>query len=157
MKILFALIALSLVIFAIMFGSLELERIKNSTLDESMIEVVNPEECDLQKRDCYFQIPNVGRFEFSIGPRPIEMNQKINLSLIVDDHNFEKVEVDFLGEEMNMGYNRPLLNRFDNKTYKGTSILPRCTTPKMTWQATVIIYTKDKTYGVPFKFLTVNK
>lgn len=72
-----------------------------------LIGVVEPG-CDLQKRACPATVPGDRHLEFSITPRP------------------EKVEVDFAGARMNMGYYRSKLAITTAGRYAGETSLPVC-------------------------------
>jgi hypothetical protein len=65
-----------------------------------------------------------------------------------------KVEVDFAGESMNMGYNRSELAATGPGRYASTISLPVCVSGGMTWVATVIIATGQQRITVPFRFDT---
>jgi len=64
----------------------------------------------------------------------------------------DKVEVDFAGTAMNMGFNRPQLKRLASGRYEGQTTLPVCVSGAMEWQATVIVTAGDKVIAVPFRF-----
>jgi hypothetical protein len=72
--------------------------------------------------------------------------------------NVRKVEVDFAGTEMRMGYNRSPLERqsgSDNR-FAGQASLPVCITGGMEWEVTVLVDTGKALVAVPFRFVTGN-
>jgi hypothetical protein len=107
--------------------------------------------CDLQRRACTATLPQ-GRMEFSITPRPIPFLQPLRVEVIVSGVEPRKVEVDFAGESMNMGYNRSELPATDPGRHAGEVSLPVCVSGGMTWVATVIIETDRQRIAVPYRF-----
>ena len=108
--------------------------------------------CDLQKRACAATWPQGGRLEFSITPRPIPLLQALRVEVTVSGVKPAKVEVDFAGESMNMGYNRGELAAVGPGRYAGETSLPVCVSGSMAWVATVIVEGDAKRIAVPFRF-----
>ena len=108
--------------------------------------------CDLQKRACVASLPDGGRLEFSITPRPIPFLQALRVEVAVTGPRPGKVEVDFSGASMNMGYNRSELAITTPGSYAGQASLPVCVSGSMAWVATVIVETDGKRISVPFRF-----
>ncbi|MDP1735197.1 MAG: hypothetical protein Q8L44_12645 [Sulfuritalea sp.] len=108
--------------------------------------------CDLQQRACSATLPNGGRIEFSITPRPIPFLQALRTEVTVSGIEASKVVVDFAGETMNMGYNRSELTASGSGHYSGETSLPVCVSGGMTWVATVIIETDRQRIAVPYRF-----
>ncbi len=107
--------------------------------------------CDLQRRACPATLPQ-GRMELSITPRPILFLQPLRVEVTVSGIEARKVEVDFAGESMNMGYNRSELTASGSGRYGGETSLPVCVSGGMTWVATVIIETDRQRIAVPYRF-----
>ena len=57
----------------------------------------------------------------------------------------DKVEIDFAGASMNMGYNRQALAPGASGHFAGEATLPVCVTGRMTWQATLMVETSRPT------------
>ncbi|MCX7167575.1 MAG: hypothetical protein NTV11_15045 [Rhodocyclales bacterium] len=110
--------------------------------------------CDLQRRACAAKLPDGGRLEFSITPRPIPLLQALRVEVTVTGVNPGKVEVDFAGASMNMGYNRSELPHTGSGRYAGEASLPVCVSGGMTWVATVLVETDRQRIAVPFRFDT---
>lgn len=109
--------------------------------------------CDLAKQSCVATLPDGGQLEFSIAPRPILPLKPLTLQAKVKDTEVRKLEVDLVGTDMKMGYNRPEL-RGGNGQFSGQASLPVCITGKMEWDATVLIDTGKSLIAVPFRFAT---
>ena len=110
--------------------------------------------CDLQRRACAATWPQGGRLEFSIVPRPIPLLQALRLEVTVRGVNPARVDVDFAGESMNMGYNRSELRAVGPGRYAGEASLPVCVSGSMAWVATVIVEADRQRIAVPFRFDT---
>ena len=72
----------------------------------------------------------------------------------IEDPAIRVVVIDFSGVDMDMGYNRPLLQEATDGVFKGEATLPVCVTGRMTWQATVLVETGRTRIAVPFRFVT---
>lgn len=110
--------------------------------------------CDLQKQACTATLPLGQRLVFSVTPRPIPILQPLRVEATATGVEPTKVEVDFAGESMNMGYNRSELAATSPGRYASTISLPVCVSGGMTWLATVIITTERQRITVPFRFDT---
>ena len=99
-------------------------------------------------------IPGGGRVEFAIAPRPIPLLQPLRLSVKVQGMEARAVEVDLTGVDMNMGYNRPKLQRESNGQFSGQTTLPVCITGRMAWQAVVVVTSDKAKVAAPFRFVT---
>lgn len=111
--------------------------------------------CDLGQQTCLATLPEGMRMQFSIEPRPIPTLKPLRVTASFDGGAVRKVEVDFTGSEMKMGYNRPQLERQgDSKHFVGQASLPVCITGTMEWEATVIVDTGKAVVAVPFRFVS---
>ena len=110
--------------------------------------------CDLQKRPCMATLPQGGRLELSITPRPIPFLQALRVEVTVTGLKPRKVAVDFAGASMNMGYNRSELAATSPGLYAAEASLPVCVSGGMSWVATVMIETDRQQIAVPFRFDT---
>jgi hypothetical protein len=111
--------------------------------------------CDLHRRACAAQVPGGGRIELSIAPRPIPMVAPLQVEVTTAGLDALKVEVDFAGVDMNMGYNRPELAAAGPGRFASEAMLPVCVTGKMAWQATVIVESGRQRIAAPFRFNSV--
>lgn len=108
--------------------------------------------CDLRQRACAANIPGGGRVELSIAPRPIPVLQTLHLEVATSGLVARKIEVDFAGASMNMGYNRSELAAAGPGRHAGESSLPVCVSGSMGWVATVLIETDRQRIAVPYRF-----
>lgn len=108
--------------------------------------------CDLQRQACSAALPQGGRLELSITPRPIPFLQTLRVEVAVSGIEPRKVEVDFAGESMNMGFNRSELTATGAGRHAGETSLPVCVSGRMTWVATIIVETDRQRIAVPFRF-----
>ena len=107
--------------------------------------------CNLGLQACTTTLPNGGRLELSIEPRPIRPLQPLQLSVSITGLKADTMEIDFDGSEMKMGYNRPVLTA-SNGRFAGQTILPVCVSGTMEWTATVLVTTDKRRIAIPFNF-----
>jgi hypothetical protein len=108
--------------------------------------------CDLQQRACPATLPQGGRLELSVTPRPIPFLRPLHVDVSITGVEARKVEVDFAGATMNMGYNRTELAATGPGRHSGETSLPVCVSGSMAWVATVMIETDRQRIAVPFRF-----
>jgi len=109
-------------------------------------------DCDLQRQACPATFGDGGRLQLSITPRPIPFLQPLRVEVSISGVNPKKVEVDFAGARMDMGYNRSQLTATGPGRHAGETSLPVCVSGGMTWVATVIIETDRQRIAVPYRF-----
>jgi hypothetical protein len=112
--------------------------------------------CDPGRSVCSSTIPDGGRLEFSISPQPIRPLQTLNLDVRLDGLKAERIEIDFDGSQMKMGYNRPLLSG-SNEHFTGQTMLPVCITGSMEWTATIFVTTHSRLIAIPFNFTVAGR
>lgn len=112
--------------------------------------------CDLNRQACVATLPDGGQIEFSIEPRPIPSLKPLKLQATVRGSEVRKLEVDFAGTDMKMGYNRPALEGADGR-FSGQANLPVCITGTMEWDATVLLDTGKALIAVPFRFAVTSE
>jgi hypothetical protein len=110
--------------------------------------------CDLHKGPCAATWPQGGRLEFSVTPHPIPYLQPLRVEAAVSGVQPGKVEVDFAGETMNMGYNRIELKPSGDGRHAGEASLPVCVSGSMDWIATVIVEAGGQRITAPYRFAT---
>lgn len=108
--------------------------------------------CNPSEQACLVNLPAGGQFEFSIYPRPIPTLQPFTMQIEISGLPADKVEVDFSGVSMNMGYNRPQLELVQPGRYEGRASLPVCVTGTMEWRATVLLKSGRRVIAAPFQF-----
>ena len=112
--------------------------------------------CNLNAQACVATLPDGGQLEFSIEPRPIPSLKPLKLHASIKGSEVRKIEVDFAGTDMKMGYNRPVLAGRDGQ-YAGQASLPVCITGTMEWDATVLVETARVLVAIPFRFATTHE
>lgn len=108
--------------------------------------------CDINQGDCAVDLPEGGRLELAVAPRPIPTLKPFVVTLTLRGKTADKVEMDFAGVSMNMGFNRPQLNAAGDGRYVGDATLPVCVTGAMQWQATALLHNGASTLSIPFRF-----
>lgn len=111
-----------------------------------------PSDCNLNLGPCMIRLPDGGQLEFAIDPRPIPALKPLKLLALAHDLDVARIEVDFNGVDMKMGFNRPQLESIGDGRFTGQASLPVCITGTMQWDATVIVETKRAVVAAPFRF-----
>jgi hypothetical protein len=107
--------------------------------------------CDPGLQACTAAIPGGGQLELAIAPRPIKALQRLDLSVTVGGLAARRVELDFAGSDMQMGYNRPALTGAAGQ-FTGQTTLPVCVSGNMAWVVTVLLDGEDRQIAIPFRF-----
>lgn len=108
--------------------------------------------CNLQRQACGVSLPSGGKIELEMATRPIPLVKPFPVKVAVSGMTPSRVEVDFTGIGMNMGFNRPVLAALGEGRYAAEASLPVCITGHMDWQATVLIESGNERIAVPFRF-----
>lgn len=113
--------------------------------------------CDIQQETCHALFPDGSRMTLSISPRPIQALKPLEIQVTTEGLDPQAVEVDFRGLGMNMGFNRPHLEKQAEGHYSGSGMLAICVTDRMSWEATVLARTDDGVMAAPFRFDTIRQ
>jgi hypothetical protein len=108
--------------------------------------------CSLHERACDAALPDGGRIELGLMPRPIPNVQPLSVEVHVVGAAPAKVLLDLAGAKMNMGVNRSELREAVPGQFIGTASLPVCVTGSMDWIATVVVETGRQRISAPFRF-----
>ena len=113
-------------------------------------------ECDLRAGPCISSFPDGGSVSFAIEPRSIPVVRPLQFQVNVEGLDVERVEIDFTGVDMNMGFNRPALEKQqEGGIFSGKGMLPVCVRDAMEWEARVLLHTDQGLISVPYRFITV--
>lgn len=129
------------------------EAMNVTKVEDFNITMLPTKECDLHIEDCEVQVPNLGTAIIKLSPKPIHMNKSLKMQVETKFDDRVDIWIDFLGLEMEMGFNRTKLKFIENK-YQSEGYLPTCSEKKMTWKTTLLIKTGDITYGYEYRFVT---
>jgi len=108
--------------------------------------------CDLHVGPCVATLADGGRIQLSITPRPIPTVKPLEIEVQTVGIEPRKVEIDFAGVVMNMGYNRTTLGAAGPGRFAGSASLPVCITGAMLWQATLLVEAGRSRISIPFRF-----
>ncbi|MFN3397723.1 MAG: hypothetical protein ACK4ZS_04220 [Sulfurimicrobium sp.] len=112
------------------------------------------ETCSLSSETCALSLPDGGRLEFALGPRPVRLLSPLKLEIRVSGSDARPLEVDFTGVNTPMAFNRAYLIPSGNGVYGAQTGLPVCATGRMVWQATVLLENGERRMLAPFHFET---
>jgi hypothetical protein len=110
--------------------------------------------CDLRTAACTSRLPTGGTVTLAIEPRSIPVMEPVRLEVSVEGLSASGVEVDIAGVDMNMGYNRPVLQRQGDGRYAGETTIPVCVRNRMDWEAKVLVRTPEGIVAAPYRFST---
>ena len=108
--------------------------------------------CNLQRGACAVDLPGGGRGELSSNALPIPMVKPFEIRVATRGISPGRVEVDFAGIDMNMGFNRPVLDQRSPGLFAAEVSLPVCITGLMDWQVTVLLETGGERIAIPYRF-----
>ncbi len=111
--------------------------------------------CDLRAGPCTGSFASGGSVSFEIDPKDIPVVKPLRFQVTLDGLKAAKVEVDFKGVDMDMGFNRTSLEAAGNTSFSGGGILPVCVHYAMEWEARVLVHTDRGLLAAPFRFITV--
>lgn len=107
--------------------------------------------CRLDRQPCSAALPDGGRIEMALEPRPVPTSSPVRVIVTVAGMQPDSVEVSFAGVDMNMGLHRLPLAAAGGH-HVGETTLPVCVTGRMVWEATVMLTVGRNNLSVPFRF-----
>ena len=111
--------------------------------------------CNLNAGPCTIALPGGGSVDVAIDPRPIPALKPLRVLAVASGARIDRIEVDFAGVDMKMGYNRPqLVRQSGSDRFTASASLPICITGSMEWEATVLVDTGKAIFAIPFRFVT---
>lgn len=147
-KILIDLIGIELIALVVVVGY----KLSPMLLPKADVTVQPDPACNLQQQACAVSLPNGGKVELAMGTRPVPLVKPFAVQVATSGFAPARIEVDFTGIDMNMGYNRPQLVARGAGSYVGEATLPVCITGGMDWQATVLVETGSERIAIPYRF-----
>jgi len=111
--------------------------------------------CNLRDHPCSVVFDDGTRVELSIEPRYIPPLHPLSVEVRVEGRQTSGAEIDLVGLNMNMGYNRPVLSQAGPNLYRGTLTIPVCVRNRMDWEATILLRTSAGLIAAPFRFSTL--
>lgn len=108
--------------------------------------------CDLNRAACAALLPDGGRVELAITPRPVPVVKPMRVAVRYSGLAVHQAEIDFAGATMNMGYNRLPLSAEGADGFGGEATIPVCVTGRMVWVATLLLETDRQRISIPFTF-----
>jgi hypothetical protein len=111
--------------------------------------------CDLHDGACTSRVHDNGLVTLSITPREIPLVKPLEFEVGLQELAATKVEINFVGVDMNMGFNRFRLTLAEEGKYTGSGMLPVCVMDSMEWEAQVLLSTDQGLISVPYRFVTL--
>ncbi len=114
--------------------------------------------CHLEQAACTARFDDGQTVTLNLSPRPIPLLKTLQLSVqLSSGQDIQRVDIDFVGTNMDMGFNRSKLSRKSTDFFQGTGVLSICTQRRMEWEAQVFLHTKAGMKLAIFPFYTINK
>lgn len=124
--------------------------------------------CDLRGGPCTVTFAGGGAVTLALAPQGIPAVHPLTVEVrLAGLPPPERVELDFMGVDMPMGYNRnplqpardadappaqPDAGQAPGIRYTGSAMLPVCVRERMTWEARVLLYLPGRLLAAPFRF-----
>jgi hypothetical protein len=117
-----------------------------------MVRLAHTESCDLRAGPCELGLINGGRVFLSVTPREIPPMAPLALEVTVAGSSAEAAWVDFVGVDMDMGFNRTVLSPAGGGRFTGQGMIPVCVRDRMWWEAQVVLDDDGRWFSAPFRF-----
>lgn len=108
--------------------------------------------CDLRAGPCSLPLPGGGRMSLSITPRTLPPMQPLALEVTVTGSGAVAEWIDFVGVDMDMGFNRARLAPAGSGRFAGEGAIPVCVRARMLWEAQVLLSDGGRWFSAPFQF-----
>jgi len=116
-------------------------------------------DCDLRSGLCQVMLDGQ-TLEFRIQPKDIQVLKPMQISLKLPENAPifpEIVSVEFEGINMDMGFNRIFLEPQGKKLFKGSGMIPACTSETMDWLVHLKLSLPGRLLDVQFRLTTKNR
>lgn len=113
--------------------------------------------CDLHAGACALALPSGGRVTLLISPAAIPPMTPLTLEARVEDSGLDARWIDFVGVDMDMGFNRADLTPAEGGRFVGSGMIPVCVRNRMFWEARVLLSDGGDWVAAPFRFEVVRQ
>lgn len=149
--------ALTLVVIALWGSKYRSELATPKVIETATLQAT----CDLRKGQCIASFANGETISLEMTPKSIPLLKPLALTIKLNEVsspiNIEKIQVDFVGIGMDMGFNRATLKLTQPQLYQGQAVLPICTQHHMDWEARVLIHSAAGIKAAIFPFHTIKE
>lgn len=112
--------------------------------------------CNLREQPCSVEFNDGTRVWLSLEPRYLPPLKPLAVEIRVEGRETSGAELDLVGLNMKMGYNRPAIPQAGPNLYRGTLTIPVCVRERMDWEATILLRTPEGLLAAPFRFSTLS-
>ena len=109
--------------------------------------------CDIASGPCVLRLPGGDVLRLRLTPSPPPLMKPIAVEVTISGPA-ERVWLDLVGMNMDMGPNRRELTRSPGGQWQGEVIIPVCSSAEMRWEARVMVVRDGRTTAAPFPFVT---
>ncbi len=110
-------------------------------------------DCDIGTGPCTSRLAS-GSIRLSVEPGPIPVSQPLRFQVALDGIQANRVELDFTGVGIYMGFHRFELQQSAAGRWTGTGLLSFCIYDVMPWKLTVMVHTDAGLVGAVHHFTT---
>ncbi|MBE7412383.1 MAG: hypothetical protein L6Q54_14830 [Leptospiraceae bacterium] len=145
-------------IFSLSLFQIHCNNFYSTNYKNTIIAIENNTQCDLQKGKCEFEISKENTIWLEFFPKPIVPNNKHRAILHIQNLEWTPKEIDFIGVDMEMSFNRPEWKRKSPHEFTTDFVIESCASGEIRWKALVLLQNNDnKLYGIPFYFKAGSK
>lgn len=131
--------------------------LRQRQLAEAITTATLQEPCNLVEAACSARFDDGQTVTFDLEPRPFPLLEPLQLVVqLSPGQAVRRVDVDFVGINMDMGFNRVKLSQKTMNKFEGTGALAVCTRHRMEWEARVFLHTDAGIKLAIFPFYTLN-
>lgn len=109
--------------------------------------------CSVGDGPCTLRLPDGAAVRLGLTPLPPRVMAPMTIDVAVDGEA-QAMWVDFVGINMDMGFNRSELSAQGGGLWQGEVVLPICTADEMQWEARVSLQREGQRIEAPFRFTT---
>ena len=142
----------AVVLAALAFGGGVWMNQQQSTEPENLVSLIPDLTCKLRAGPCRMSLPDGGSVEFGWIPLNLPPMEPLQLAVTLGNTGFKALWVDFVGPEMDMGFNRSKLDEGEEGKFSGVGMIPVCVRDRMLWEARVVLSDGDNWTSAPFRF-----
>lgn len=150
-------LAMALVLFALALTVGVWQQGQHSMEPEDLQRLEPDPACDLRTGACSRALPDGGELMFTVEPRGVPPMTPLAMEASLARTTLAAKWVDFVGVDMEMGFNRSALSGAGSGRFTGKGLIPVCVRERMLWEARVVLSDGNTWISVPFRFEVVRQ
>ncbi|MDH3354100.1 MAG: hypothetical protein OEL79_02660 [Chromatiales bacterium] len=147
-RLLWSIVGILLIAVVALLSYMQFIQKKQQIIEQAEIN----SECGLSQFPCVVKLKDGGSVQLDISPQPVEVLKPINIRIVLNNIDVNRVVGQFNGVGMNMGINRYIFKQKQDGSYHATVTLPVCVRNRMEWDAQISLETEQGVIIAPFRF-----